>query len=343
MHVNERGDIAFHFISSGAEDRAAIRWADGTIEDVVLQHETPYVGYFAPRVWGLSDTGEALVLYDAFAEGMPDQRRIYRYSRGGESQLAASVGRSPLSNAWGGASGHAAFLAAGADPNAPDLILLDASNRQTYVGRPGGGDAIIWGVNAHGDAAGFVETTTDTRPLRVSHDGSSEILTSLERARGAGINNNGTVTGYTSVYIPGGEFGEGSEVFLWHAGETTATILDLPDGYHGARAFALNDSEWIVGELVERVAMIGASQDTVRHAMLYTPEEGFINLNDLLADELDGAHLIAAHGINEAGMIVGEAVLANGDAAVFTITIPAPAASLPLAALAFAAPRHRRR
>lgn len=336
--VNDRGDIAFTHRSETGAALSQIRWADGAIETVSITHEAPYNGFGRPWVYGLSDSGEALVLYDARHED-DSRRRLYRYERGGTHTLAADVGHVSLSNASGGPSGHGAFVGAYGPNNENGLYLLGADNTVISLGRPLDASATPFGVNRLGQAAGDLILENGNGAFRTSLTGAIEVLSSLGDVTGGDINDAGAVTGHTLFFD--GEMGEGSDVWVWRDGEADAEVIERPERYAGARAFEINNDGWIAGDLVE-IIPTSPRVTVLYHGMVYTPGNGYINLNDFFAEELQGAFLSTALAMSDSGLIVGEAVLANGHSGLYIVTIPAPASSLPLAALGLLAARRRR-
>jgi hypothetical protein len=340
IHINERGDIAFNRRLAQGQAAPFVRWADGHLESISVQQPPPYQSTFAPRAIGVTDAGAVMVEYNALHSTLPARRHVLAYYRGGLSQLVMDVGPTSISSAAAGGNGHLALLA---DYNGLDeghLYLRDPEGQTTFVGRPEGGTPIISAVNDYGAAAGHLNRPMNQNVLRVLPDGAVELLDHEHDIYGRGINNHGTVTG--SYYDPDGANGEGaSTIFVWREGTTEATYLETPDRYESANAFAINDSDWITGRLYERLPD-ATGGGLLQHAFVYTPELGFINLNDMFADELDGAQLLNAAALNESGTIVGTARMANGGITVFVVTIPSPASSLALGGVALLGLRRRR-
>lgn len=340
--VNNRGDVSFHFTPSPFRGltQSYIRWADGTLEEVSIDLPDGAQGIGNAYVWGIDDSGVALVVRDSRVDG--DERRgVYRYERGGAATLAGDFDRVSLSNAAIGRHGHIAVLRAEvAGVDSAGLVLLDPGDAQTVVGRPAGQTPIVFGINAHGEGAGTVQGAgVGYRATRFGADGGVVTLDQFDRSFANDINDAGTVAGWRSPEPFGGS-DDNADVFLWRDGASDVEFLARPEGAMSAYATAINNLEWVGG-----VAIYEGPQGlpfTREQAILWMPGSDPLNLNEYFAAHLNGATLMSVEDISDTGWIVGIARDAMGFEQLFLAQIPAPASSLALGGLALLGVRRRR-
>jgi probable HAF family extracellular repeat protein len=105
------------------------------------------------------------------------------------------------------------------------------------------------------------------------------------------INENGAIAGFVTDSVTSNEI-----LYYWPDSMTDPVQLTLPAGFSSAEVYSININGQMVG------VMWGS--DGVDHAFVYDPENGIVELNQLI-DPDSGWNLEAAVRINDAGQIVG--------------------------------------
>jgi probable HAF family extracellular repeat protein len=151
----------------------------------------------------------------------------------------------------------------------------------------------------------------------------------FDHSEARAINNNGHVAGT-------GRAATGDHAFLWSTLGGMQDLGELVGGADASHAYDINDSDQVVGN------SLVANEN---HAFLWTRSEGMMDLNSLLDASGAGWTLNFAHGINNAGQIVGYAKNSEGIVHGFLLTpIPEPSTwGLGLASLSVLAREVRRR
>jgi hypothetical protein len=341
--VNNRGDVAFQFAPGvgGGLSRSYIVWADGDIEQVTLELPAGAQRLFGPTVWGIDESGAALIVDDVRLDDGLFRRLAYRYERGGAASLAADVERASLGNSAMGANGHFSIMRTEIPAgDSAGLVLVDPTNAQTIVGRPLDSTPIIFGMNAHGQSAGVLDAPGPGQLVtRFDADGSYETLDLTDRAFSADINDAGTVLGWRSLE-PFGGYEDNADPFLWRNGAAGIEVLSRPEDALSAYASALNNLDWVGGSAIYEAPQ--GLPFTSERAFLWMPEVDPIDLNAYFADALNGHILMNISDISDTEWLVGQAIDSSGSVVLFIAQVPAPAAFGPLAAFGLLASRRRR-
>ena len=107
-----------------------------------------------------------------------------------------------------------------------------------------------------------------------------------------GVNNAGTIAGIGATTF----FGSSALPIVWQNG--AAVFLQLPSGQTLGRAYAINNSELVVGSV---------DGGSLERAATFSPG----GPGTILAQTLAGGTLRTAYGVNDAGRIVGQALDPN--------------------------------
>lgn len=237
--------------------------------------------------------------------------------------------------------------------SAGGTVATELGNLGTTAGAAGQTQSTAFGINDHGDIAGFAEKYSGgndlgSRAVRWAAGGTAatELASpSNSNAQARAINNNGDAVGYASSAA------SGTIALSWAAGGTTFTSLGSLGTNASGSSFAFPNAIDDSGDIV------GASSKYVNHVLVGThatiwPAGGTlaVDLNDLV-DLPSGWILTNAHGINDSGMIVasgtfdpdGSGPILASDFAVRLIPVPEPGAPIVLGFLiSLLAPRSRK-
>lgn len=196
----------------------------------------------------------------------------------------------------------------------------------TDLGTLGGVSSEAAGVNRFGEVVGSSATAAGVSHAFLYRNGQMFDLGTLPggtNSYGVAINDNGVVVGHSGINQYGPQFQEFTQGFIWQDGMRALGALYCPCSFnvrHGtSRAFALSNTGRIVGD--SRV-----SRQNFMHAFVWEA-----NAMRDLGGEIEGATDSAAHGINDAGEVVGtingRAFLARGGAGQDLGVLPGHAAS----------------
>lgn len=324
-HINNRGDIVSRRIrpDGGGRSTESVYWADGTVEHVQL-------GAGNRTFFGFNDSGTMVYRADPMVNG---DTQLIRWTRGNEIEVIRPF---PTSSS----------LTFGERTLSPDGTMVFTADQNLLRLNPDGSistlgsSAVGWAataINAHNtfvveyaapqDRRMFVQYANNTRRF---------VESSFTNIDATDINDAGMVVGRQGN-APAFE-DAGYSAFRWDSNTLTIETIDTFDDAIGSVANAINNHGWIVGTAY--FTNPNNPNAEILRPFLWTEADGLIDLQALVGPG-SGWQLFTATDINDSGVIVGRGIL-NGQAAVYRLTIPAPASALPLAPCAIVAMRRRR-
>lgn len=240
--------------------------------------------------------GQADVAVDNGRGGTQLRTHAFRSIGGGSLEDLGTFENDSHSAAFAiNGGGHVAGSSTRGDGSLRAVIGL-GKDSYTDLGSLGGGNGIALGLNGNDVATGWSTLASGARQaFRSTANGMQDLgtLAGFSSSEGRGINESGDVTGFA------GSFGS-ARAFL-AIGNAPPTLLGaLPFGM-SSEALGLNDRRVVVGQ-TDYAA--GPS-----HAFVWDPVTArMYDLNDLISFSFGGL-ITSAAGINNAGQIVGTALI----------------------------------